>query len=518
MKKNRIEKYWIEIYEKKLKDLNIDSNKSWALYGTGNGAEVIYQILSRWGVNRIIKSVIERDDVLTDEIEFHGIKAEAITQACEKVGGIIITSMDFHELVFDRVKAYVNENCENIIEILNPFGHNTNEEIREYVEYLEAQKDRKDPNLYKEYEEEAIALNDDDTKVIAWYLPQFHRIDANDKYHGRGFTEWTNTSKAMPMFTGHYQPHIPYDLGYYSLNDEEVLDRQITLAKHYGIYGFSFYYYWFSGKRVMEKPLDYFLSHPELDVNFCVTWANENWSALWDGGNQELIYKQELNPEDDFLFAQDLFPYLRDSRYISIKGKKLLIIYRANMWEKTRVKLLLDNIRNEVEREGIGGLYIMLCNTFDFDENVCEWGADALVEFPPHGIVRNMPPMRVNGYLNPNFNGFIRNAEQFISQKGYLSVHNSEIYFRGIMAAWDNSPRKAYTGANIYINLNPNTFEQWLIDVMKESKEIHSKDEDFVFVNAWNEWAEGTHLEPDLKYGYANLAAVKNALLKSRDV
>lgn len=514
MQKNNKE-YLIGIYEKKLKELNMDFNKSWAIYGTGNGAEIIYQILSRWGLIEIIKLIIERDDVLADDTEIHGIKVVTIAEACERIDGILIASMDYHELIFDRVKTYINKNCERNIEIVNPFGYNTSKEIREYVEYLEAQKERKAPILYKEYDEEAISLNEDDTKVIAWYLPQYHRIDVNDKFYGRGFTEWTNTTKAFPMYVGHYQPHIPYDLGYYSLNDEEVFARQIELAKHYGIYGFSFYYYWFSGKRIMEKPLEYFLNHPELDIKYCITWANENWSALWDGSSNDLIYKQELRLEDDFLFMKDVLLYLKDPRYISIYGRKLLIIYRSTVWDKERVKLLISNLRSAAEE--VGGLYIMLCNARDFDENVCEWGADALVEFPPHGIGKYTPPIRINGYLNPNFVGRIRDTGYFINQQKYLYNHNSETYYRGAMPSWDNTARKAYNGATIYEGLNPQTFERWMRDIIRESKEIHSKDENFVFVNAWNEWAEGTHLEPDLKYGYANLAAVKNALIKTRN-
>ena len=205
-------------------------------------------------------------------------------------------------------------------------------------------------------------------------MPQYHRIDVNDEYYGRGFTEWTNTTKAFPMFTGHYQPHIPYDLGYYSLNDDEIFTRQIELAKNYGIYGFSFYYYWFSEKRIMEKPLNYFLNHPELDIKFCITWTNENWSALWDGSPNNLIYKQELRHEDDLLFMKDIIPYLKDPRYISIGNKKILLIYRATVWEKERVKVLISNFRKIANEEGVGELYVMLCNARGFDDNVKEWG------------------------------------------------------------------------------------------------------------------------------------------------
>lgn len=318
------------------------------------------------------------------------------------------------------------------------------------------------------------------------------------------------------MFTGHYQPHIPYDVGYYDLNNPEVFLRQVELAKHYGVYGFSFYYYWFSGKHIMEKPLKYFLQHTELDIKYCITWANENWSTRWDGGNKDVILEQTLRNGDAERFINDLLPYFSDDRYMRINQKTPLIVYYANLWDKDCVKKLFQSFRDEMRKRGMGELYIMVCNAFEFDENVEDWGADALVEFPPHGIKQWTPAISVNGYLNPHFVGQIRSTEQFIREKKYLYEHSSKKYFRGIMPSWDNTARKAKNGATIFTGLTPDTFQQWLRDIMLESKKIHSKDEDIVFVNAWNEWAEGTHLEPDMKYGYANLKAVKDAIEQSR--
>ncbi len=507
---------WIEIYEKKLSDFNLSKEQIIGIYGTGNGAEVVYEILDKWGFAGNIKSIIENDEKADSKFFFHGIVVEKLSTACDKVDVIIVSSMDYHEIVSERVKKYLYENKYNRISIINLFGHNTDIEKNEFVNYLENNYLSRDEEIYKEHQKNCLLRRTDDTKVIAWYLPQYHRIDVNDKFYGRGFTEWTNTTRTLPMFVGHYQPHIPYDLGYYSLNDSEVFPRQIELAKHYGIYGFSFYYYWFSGKRIMEKPLNYFLEHKELDFKYCLTWANENWSTLWDGGNKELIYKQELKKEDDYKFIDDALPYFLDERYITINGKKLLIIYRINIWEKERVIQLLGNMRSRARERGIGELYIMLCNARGFDEEATEWGGDAIVEFPPHGIAQSIPGIRIDGYLNPKFMGYIRPINLFIKNKKYLSEHKSKKFFRGVMTSWDNTARKAYTGAEIYTGLTPKTFEQWLFDIISESKKIHSREEDFVFVNAWNEWAEGTHLEPDMKYGYANLVAVKNAIEKSR--
>lgn len=506
----------IEIYENKLHDFQFSDSEVWAIYGIGKGAEIVYQILKKWKLEKIIGAIIDNDTVSEQEIYFHKFRVVNLRSACEHVDGIIIASMIHHEIVFERVQLFVDKCCKRKIKLINLYGYNTNDEIREYVSYIEDFANQKDERLYKDYDPSPIKLQGDDPKVIAWYLPQFHRIDVNDYYYGRGFTEWTNTSRIVPVFTGHYQPHIPYDVGYYDLNNPEVIMRQIELAKHYGIYAFSFYYYWFSGKRIMEKPLEYFLQHSELNIKYCITWANENWTALWDGGNKDLIFEQKWQNGDVIRFIDDLLPYFLDDRYMRIDNKLPLIVYRPNLWNKDFVRELFQSFRNEMQKRGMDELYIMVCNAREFDENVEEWGADALVEFPPNGIGQLIPINRVKGYLNPRFMGQIKNASEFIKEKKYLYEHKCGKYFRGAMPSWDNTARKACTGATIYTGLMPDSFQQWMKDIMLESKKIHSREENMVFVNAWNEWAEGAHIEPDMKYGYANLEAIKNAIEESR--
>ena len=182
-----------------------------------------------------------------------------------------------------------------------------------------------------------------------------------------------------------------------------------------------------------------------------------------------------------------MIPFLADSRYLRINNRFVLIVYRPNIWEKNRVRRLFDNLRNELIKRGIGEVYIGICNARGFDEDSGEWGADALVEFPPHGIEKWTPDVRINGYLNPNFVGHIRSTEKFINDKLYLYKHNSKNYFRGAMPLWDNTARKAYNGAQIYKDLSPLTFRQWLTDIIGESKRIHSQEENIIFINAWNE-------------------------------
>lgn len=502
---------------KVLEDISLNNSEIWAIYGTGNGAELLYEALCKLSLNEIVKFVIERDDRVCPDKEFHGVPIRKLAETADRLDGILIAAIDHHREIWERVLKNLTEEQFEHISVVDIFEYNTKAEQREYVEYIEKSilgKKRE----FVEFDECGYQRQKEDPKIIAWYLPQFHQLEINNKFHGQGFTEWTNTSKTIPLFTGHYQPHIPYDVGYYDLLNPDTIKRQIYLAKHYGIYGFCFHYYWFSGKKIMEKPLELLLKHKELDMPFCIDWATENWTALWDGGNREIMLEQNLQEGDAEKFMEDILPYMMDQRYIKIDGRPILVLYRVNIFEKEQVKTLLKTFREYAIEKGFPNLYIMVTNAFDFEEDVTEWGADALVEFPPHALLHFFEKYEPSGYKNPYYNGDIYDGIPFIEKKQYMLNHKTQVYFRSALTNWDNTARKALSKGSIIYGLTPETFKTWLTDIVLESRKIHSHSEDIVFVNSWNEWGEGSHLEPDMKYGYAYLQMVKDVLEDSRSL
>lgn len=384
------------------------------------------------------------------------------------------------------------------------------QELRYYVEYL-FQRPLK-ANASPEFVPPARSrpsIPPDCPKPIAFYLPQFHPFPENDEWWGRGFTEWTNVTKALPQFTGHYQPHLPIDLGFYDLRVPEVMQRQVELAKLYGIYGFCFHYYWFSGKRLMERPLFDFLNRKELDMPFCLCWANEPWSRRWDGSEDELLIRQELLPEDDTRFMDDLLPFVRDKRYITVGGRPLLIIYRPHFWNKNRVLELVKNLRAQAKKYGLKGMYLVTALSHDFYDDPRDWGFDAAVEFPPH-LCGTVPPARGMQFINPHFCGSVHDMRALVDSKKYMRP-SEWTTFRTVFPAWDNTARKAGS-AFIFHHSSPDIYAKWLKNVLVYTQAHNSSAEQFVFINAWNEWAEGAHLEPDNRYGYAFLQATIDTL------
>lgn len=357
-----------------------------------------------------------------------------------------------------------------------------------------------------------VAPADEAVKAIAFYLPQFHPIPENDEWWGPGFTEWTNVTQAKPLFPGHYQPHVPADLGYYDLRLPEVRNAQAELAKKYGIYGFCYYYYWFSGRRILERPLQDMLDSGTPDFPFCICWANENWSRRWDGSENEILLKQEHNAETDAKFINDVIPILRDPRYIRINGKPLLMVYRISLLPNPSETARIW--RKICQDEGLGEIYLTAVESFGYT-NPYKDGFDASVQFPPHGA-------RVAGSANDlvddlpeDYTGTLYDYQEVV-----FNDLNAEVpaykRFRGVMCSWDNTARKKKAG-NVFLNATPHDYELWLRGVADYTRQNLPAGERLVFINAWNEWAEGTHLEPDRKFGHGFLEATRRALGQHSD-
>ncbi len=346
----------------------------------------------------------------------------------------------------------------------------------------------------------------DAVRLIAFYLPQFHPIPENDRWWGKGFTEWTNVTRAKPNFDGHYQPRLPADLGFYDLRLPEARQAQAELAARYGVYGFCYYYYWFGGKRLLHRPLDEVLSSGQPDFPFCICWANENWSRRWDGRESDILIGQQYSDGDDEAFIRQVEPLLRDRRYIRVQGRPLLLIYR--------IELLPDAARTAaIWREhcrqcGIGELYLANVQSFAGASDPKSYGFDASVEFPPHE--RAVPAQPQPGMTNPDFQGMV--FDYPATARNFMHRPRPPFpFFRTAMPNWDNTARRQNHG-HIFINSSPEAYGAWLAHLVAQTRRLHPPGERIVFINAWNEWAEGNHLEPDQQHGHGYLEATRQAL------
>lgn len=337
----------------------------------------------------------------------------------------------------------------------------------------------------------------DQSKLIAFYLPQYHRIPENSEWWGPGFTEWNNVVKGKPNFADHYQPHIPRDLGFYDLSHPDVMREQAEMAKLYGLHGFCFYYYWFSGRRILERPLENFLKS-DIDINFCLCWANENWTRTWDGDTKSVLMGQNYTEGDDENFIASLVDYFNDKRYIRVDGKPMLVVYRAKKMPNPSASF--SKWRNLAQSHGFPGLHIVVVDFYDISRPD-EVDADALVEFPPHKF--NGPqsqPDVMPTITNTEFTGGIVDYSKVIAQSAIRSYPQFKLY-RGIIPSWDNTARRQDT-PTILVNSQPDLYGEWLSYLRAYTREHNPSDSDnFIFINAWNEWGEGCHLEPDQKWG-----------------
>lgn len=347
-----------------------------------------------------------------------------------------------------------------------------------------------------------------DPKLIAFYLPQFHPFKENDTWWGKGVTEWTNVTKSLPLFEGHHQPHYPIHLGYYDLRVKEIMEEQARLAQSYGVSGFAYYFYWFAGKVLMDLPLQQMLANPKVDIPFCMIWANENWTRRWDGQEHEILIAQDHSLEDSRAMLEYLRPFLEDARYIKIDGKPLFIVYRAAIISD--MAATLDAWREQAKAFGFPGLYCVCAQNFGHSDPR-EFGFDAAMEFPPHAAPLVDISHEVKN-LRPEFTGSICDYKKVVSDA--VTRTNKEYkVFPTAMLSWDNTARRG-DKATLFENFSLKDFSHWLSHnaerVVKDPD--LSPSERIMFVNAWNEWAEGTHLEPDRKHGFGYLAATRSVM------
>ncbi|BBP02840.1 hypothetical protein TPL01_14310 [Sulfuriferula plumbiphila] len=354
-------------------------------------------------------------------------------------------------------------------------------------------------------------------RTIAFYLPQFHPVPENDTWWGTGFTEWRNAAKAKPLFPGHYQPHLPADLGFYDLRVPEVRAAQAALAREHGIHGFCYYHYWFNGRRILERPFNEVLASGQPDFPFCLCWANENWTRAWNGGEKDVLLEQKYSHEDDLAHIQSLMPAFRDARYIRIDGKPLFVVYRTEMMpDPARTAEIW---RTAALHAGIGELYLARVESFDSGLDPKTIGFDADIEFAPNWRRLGIPIHRSTLSRLLIKSGALPDVylkQTVVTYEGMIEGMLSKpvpdhVRFRGVTPGFDNSARRA-EGAAILIESSPEKYAAWLREIAIQTLKQRRGDERIVFVNAWNEWAEGNHLEPDLRHGLAFLQATANAL------
>lgn len=381
----------------------------------------------------------------------------------------------------------------------------------EYIKHVLSTPEQRS-EFYKEFETHSEIKTD--KYLLAYYLTQFHPNPENDLWWGRGTTEWNNVSKAVPQFAGHYQPRLPGELGYYDLRIEENMQRQIELAKNYGVNAFCFYYYWFDGKRLLERPLNLFLQNQAMDIDFCVCWANENWTKRFSGTNTDVLMKVGDTAESCINFIYDILDVMSDERYFCINGCPVLVIYRPALIVDT--KEVLKEWR-KIVKEKIGkDIYIIAVQEKGDTHNWVSDGYDAETEFQPKRI-NNVAKDITNDVntIRKDFDGTVYDYEELVNQKQYVIKSNvDKKVYPAVMPMWDNTARRNHK-ALIYHGSTPLLYKKWLINTINQVEHNKNLDKKMIFINAWNEWGEGAYLEPDRKYGYAYLQATYEALQES---
>ena len=349
-------------------------------------------------------------------------------------------------------------------------------------------------------------------RAIAYYLPQFHAIAENDAWWGAGFTEWRTVTRALPRFAGHYQPRLPADLGFYDLSDVRTIRRQADLAARGGIYGFCIHDYWFGGERLLETPLELILANRDIPLRFCLNWANENWTRTWDGLDRQVLKAQKHSVEDDLAYAAHLLRCFADPRYIRIDGRPLMMLYRPGILPDA--KATVARWRAFFQASGEADPYVIMPQAFG-ENDPATFGMDAVAGFPPHKISSHLENVSAELELfDTAFVGAVHDYAEAARTEKALRDFGREPgtkLFPGVCLGWDNDARRPGRGVT-FAGATPALYGDWLHDAGCHALANGSADEAIVFLNAWNEWGEGTYLEPDLHFGHAFLAETRRVI------
>lgn len=366
-------------------------------------------------------------------------------------------------------------------------------------------------------------------KVIAYYLPQFHETPQNDAWWGKGFTEWVNVKKAKPLYKGHYQPRIPLNHNYYNLLDDNVKKWQVDLANKYGIYGFCFYHYWFNdGEMLLEKPVEQFLANKELDIHFCICWANEPWTKAWVSKKDEVLIGQNYGSKETWKkHFEYLLPFFKDDRYIKEENQPLFVIYRPEImpclnemldyWQELARKSGFDGIKFAYQGIWFDQVKNRDDSRFDYDIEYEPGYGETYLQSSSNKALFNLAK-KVDDVCQKLFNWkpsqlYLRKVRRLNYDDVWNAINNhipeDKKRVAGAFVDWDNTPRRGTHGL-VIDGATPQKFYKYMRQRIKEVKRKYTSD--MIFLFAWNEWAEGGYIEPDERYKYGYLEALKKAL------
>ena len=415
-----------------------------------------------------------------------------------------ILSEDEKERIFYILKSIVKGKITN--------AKNNDEVLNQYIEQILNISSFNNSFSIDYSIKDEMNYKDNMPKLLAYYLPQYYPTEYNDKWWGKGSTEWTNVSKAMPQYLGHYQPRLPGELGFYDLRIQDNIYRQIELAKAYGIYGFCFYYYWFDDVRLLDLPFNNFVNDGTIHFPFCVCWVNESWTKQWFGTSNTPLIEIPKNEKSYKRFIESCCDLFIKENYIKIKNKPVLVIYKP--YDIPNRENVLEYWRQYVKKYINKELYIIASNA-DIDVLNEKNGFNALSEFAPGPQLKYMKDTtKSKSFICKNFYGKVYDYKEFVENKKYFNINNFKRY-RAITPMWDNTARKINKGV-ILDGATPELYKKWLKDIIEETQNNESLDDNIIFINAWNEWAEGAYLEPDLKWKYGYLEATRDAIIETR--